>query len=204
MIKQTLSWVLFALLAIAIGLYPLAYFFGDMSEALLGTKSEALLADQIWNIAFYVHISFGGLALLIGWSQFIQKWRARQMNLHRRLGQLYILSVLLSGVTGFYVALFATGGWVAIAGFATLAVLWLFTTYQAYKSVREKDILAHQNWMKRSYALTFGAVTLRLWLPLFLGVLAMDFIPAYRIIAWLAWVPNLLLVEWSIRRTLSS
>ncbi|MEZ4863447.1 MAG: hypothetical protein R3C14_19165 [Caldilineaceae bacterium] len=31
----------------------------------------------------------------------------------------------------------------------------------------------------------------------------LDFIVAYRTVAWLAWIPNLLVVEWWIRRNLS-
>jgi hypothetical protein len=49
--------------------------------------------------------------------------------------------------------------------------------------------------MIRSYALTFAAVTLRIWLPLG-QVLHFDFVEAYRVIAWLCWVPNLLAAEW--------
>ena len=45
--------------------------------------------------------------------------------------------------------------------------------------------------MVRSYALTCGAITLRLQLgPL--AMLLQGFDPAYRIVAWSAWVPNAL------------
>ncbi|MEQ8879328.1 MAG: DUF2306 domain-containing protein, partial [Cyclobacteriaceae bacterium] len=63
-----------------------------------------------------------------------------------------------------------------------------------------KKIEEHQRWMLRSYALTFAAVTLRLWLPALTG-LGIAFIVAYKIISWLSWVPNLLVVEWLINRT---
>ncbi len=195
-----LGWFLFAFFGIGVGAYPLAYFFGDMSQGLLASKPAALLADSIWHFCFYTHISFGGIALTIGWSQFVKKWRVQYLFLHRRIGQLYIVSVLLSGFTGLYIAYFATGGWIAILGFASLGLLWLFTTFRAYTSVRNKDIEGHQDWMIRSYALTFGAVTLRLWLPLFTQGFGIPFIPAYLVIAWLAWVPNLFVAEWIIRR----
>ena len=42
-----------------------------------------------------------------------------------------------------------------------------------------------------SYAACFAAVTLRIWLPLLIVSLG-DFITAYRIVAWLCWVPNLM------------
>ena len=46
----------------------------------------------------------------------------------------------------------------------------------------------------------FGAVTLRLWLPLLIAAHGGEFTPAYRWVAWLSWVPNLLWAEWIIRR----
>jgi hypothetical protein len=50
--------------------------------------------------------------------------------------------------------------------------------------------------MIRSFALTFAAVTLRIYLPLAIiqnqGEFPLD---AYRAIAWLAWVPNLIVAE---------
>ncbi|GAB4428835.1 MAG: hypothetical protein OHK0039_47410 [Bacteroidia bacterium] len=54
-----------------------------------------------------------------------------------------------------------------------------------------------------SYAACFAAVTLRLWLPILTALLG-DFLPAYRIVAWLCWVPNLLValavIWWQRRR----
>ena len=57
----------------------------------------------------------------------------------------------------------------------------------------------HRQWMIRSFALTFAAVTLRLWLPFFQIVLNFEFIEAYIIIAWLCWIPNLIVAEIIIR-----
>jgi hypothetical protein len=52
--------------------------------------------------------------------------------------------------------------------------------------------------MIRSFALTFAAVTLRLYLPAS-QIAGMPFPAAYSAIAWLCWVPNLLVAEWFIR-----
>jgi hypothetical protein len=54
--------------------------------------------------------------------------------------------------------------------------------------------------MLRSYALIFAAVTLRIELPLLIMALG-EFTPAYQVVAWLSWVPNLLWAEWYVRRT---
>ncbi|MEZ4885602.1 MAG: DUF2306 domain-containing protein [Chitinophagales bacterium] len=198
---KKLHFFLLALLASMIGIYPLLYFVVDMSnEGLLGGKPPQLFQNHLWHFLFYTHIALGGIALLTGWSQFSEKLRKKRLNLHRNLGKIYVISVLLSGIAGLYIALYATGGIITILGFATLAVLWLFTTFKAYTAIQQKQITAHQQWMIRSYALTFGAVTLRIWLPFLQGVLGMTFINAYLIVAWLAWIPNLLFAEWLVRK----
>ena len=48
--------------------------------------------------------------------------------------------------------------------------------------------------MVRSFAMTFSAVTPRLYMPL-AGVMGFDLISAYPTIAWLCWVPNASLAE---------
>jgi hypothetical protein len=53
--------------------------------------------------------------------------------------------------------------------------------------------------MVRNVAVTLAAVTLRLWLPVLLGM-HVPFDTAYPIVAWLCWVPNLLVAETIIRR----
>lgn len=198
---KPIPWLIIAILAITIGLYPIIYLLLDMkSNGLLGSKSSDLLASTLYILGFYTHIAFGGLALLIGWSQFSKKWRFKYLKTHRLIGKIYVLSVLLSGLSGLYIAFYANGGLVSIFGFSTLAVLWLFTTSMAYNSIKNKRIVAHKKWMVRSYALCFAAVTLRLLLPTLPAILQIGFDEAYIIISWLCWIPNLIVAEILIRR----
>ena len=198
------TWILFVFFAVGVGLYPLAYLLADMkTNGLMATKTPELLANAFWTSAFYLHISLGGISLLTGWSQFSRKLRARKISLHRTLGKIYLISVIISGLSALYIAVFATGGLVSQTGFSALAILWLISTWQAYVKIRRKEVDNHEQWMIRSYALTFAAVTLRLWMPVLIGLAGMEFMDAYRIIAWLCWVPNLLIAEWMIRKPFS-
>ncbi len=122
-------------LAVGVGLYPFAYFLVDRHFGLLSSKTEALLADLAWNVAFYAHIGPGGVALLIGWMQFHRGLRANRPEWHRRVGWAYATLVLVSGLAGLYLALYATGGWVSGLGFGCLAAFWLFTTGQGDPAV---------------------------------------------------------------------
>jgi uncharacterized membrane protein len=196
---RNIIWFIFVILAISIGLYPISYLLFDMSNGLLASKTE-LLSDPIWSFEFYTHIYLGGIALITGWTQFVKRFRTKKIELHRTIGKIYILSVLLSGTAGLYISFYALGGVVAKFGFGTMASLWLITTILAYKSIRNKSIEKHRMWMIRSYSLTFAAVTLRLWLPTLPALFHLEFIEAYRIIAWLCWVPNLVFAEYLIRR----
>jgi uncharacterized membrane protein len=195
-----IGWMFFILFAVVIGLYPLSYLFFDMSGSLLSSKTQALLQSRLWNTAFYLHISFGGLSLLTGWSQFSKWLRNKNLSVHRIVGKIYLISVSVSGSAALYITFFATGGVVPALGFAGLAIAWLTSSSIAYIIIRKGNIDRHQQWMVRSYALTFAAVTLRLWIPVFQGILHMDFITSYKIIAWLCWVPNLIIGDWIARR----
>lgn len=193
------TWWIFASLCILVGLYPAIYFLIDRHFGLLSSKTQELLVDQLWNIGFYGHIVLGGIALLIGWMQFSSKLRRKRMRLHRTVGKIYVVTVLISGVCGIYIAQFATGGITNVIGFSLSGIVWLATTLLAYNAIRNGNIKAHQNFMIYSYAVCFSAVTLRIWLPL-LMVITGDFILAYLIVGWLSWVPNLAVAYFIIKR----
>lgn len=193
------SWFVFVALAILVGLYPLTYFVVDREFGLLASKSDELLADTLWNIGFYGHIVLGGLALLIGWAQFSKKLRKANLKMHRNVGKLYIIAAVISGLCAIYIALYATGGLISTLGFGLLGIFWLYTTLRAYIAVRNKDISLHKGFMIYSYAACFAAVTLRIWLPI-LNIVFDDFEVAYRIVAWLCWVPNIIFAFFWIKK----
>ncbi len=95
MIKK-IFWFLFGFFSVAIALYPLAYILptGIQENGLLQTKTNELLADALWQIGFKLHIFCGGLALLIGWLQFIPSLRKNYIHTHRLIGKAYVIFVL--------------------------------------------------------------------------------------------------------------
>ncbi|MBX7243177.1 MAG: DUF2306 domain-containing protein [Bacteroidia bacterium] len=156
--------------------------------------------DSVWSGALYIHIIGSLLPILTGPFQFFYGFRKKYLSLHRTLGKIYVFSILFLGVpTGYYMAFYANGGIFAVIAFLILSTLWLTTTWLAYQKVRQKKIKAHEDWMKRSYAVTFAAVTLRLWTD----ILPNDFGVAHDetlvLAAWLAWIPNLIIAEILIR-----
>ncbi len=149
-------------------------------------------------LAFFAHVGLAPLALLLMPFQLVPRLRARRPAVHRWIGRSYAVLVLLSGLGGLAMALGTEVGPVAALGFGLLAVLWLSTTAAGVWNVRAGDIAAHRQWMIRSAALIFAGVTLRLELPLLVAS-GLEFPVAYTIVAWLCWVPNLLVAEWVLR-----
>jgi hypothetical protein len=200
--KSIILWSLFIFLSIAIGLYPLAYYFSELGAGFLSGKPDELRNSLLWQIAFNIHITVGGISLLTGWAQFSSRLRTKYLNLHRLMGKIYLFCFILCNAAGLSIGFFATGGWISKLGFISMASIALTCTIMGYRAIVKKDILQHQLWMTYSFAACFGAVTLRLWLPL-LVLYFQDFLPAYRIVAWLSWVPNLLVAYWINMSTLS-
>jgi uncharacterized membrane protein len=158
-----------------------------------------IVANAFAQPFLVLHVAGGVAALLVGPLQFVRRIRARRPAFHRATGRIYVLACAIGAPAGFVLALGTTAGPVAGIGFAVQAVLWAAFTWLGYRAAVERRFGDHREWMLRSYALTAAAITLRLMLPaaLFLGL---EFVPAYRVIAWLAWTVNLALFEYYIRR----
>ncbi|MGA0555959.1 DUF2306 domain-containing protein [Larkinella sp. VNQ87] len=176
-----------------VAVYALTYFLPNYTPGFLRDKP---LDNGFWRAVFFTHVALGAIALGLGPFQFSKKLRQRRVRLHHTLGKLYVVSILVGSVAAFGAAWFSSTGWVAATGFMSLAVAWFYTTFQAYRAIRCGQVRSHQAWMYRSYAATLAAVTLRIILPFELAVLQMPFSTAYPIVAWLCWIPNLLVVEW--------
>ena len=142
----------------------------------------------------WIHATSAATALLVGPFQFIQSLRRRSISLHRVLGRVYVLACLIGGLAAMPLAVGATAGPVAQSGFFILAMLWVTVVSNGWRLAVQGRISEHKQWMTRSFALTFSAVTLRLIIAT-LPHFGVPFITAYRIASWAAWVPNLLVVE---------
>lgn len=192
------GFTVLTLLSLGVAAYALAvYGFMPLGVMLVPEMREAFEAHRVIT---YTHVFAATLALLLGPFQFMQGLRKRHPALHRWMGRAYLGGgVLIGGIAGLAMSLHASGGVVARAGFACLAVAWLYTGLQAYRAVRAGDISRHQAWMVRNFALAFAAVMLRLYLPAAMAA-GMAFDVAYPVIAWLCWIPNLVLAQWLIER----
>ncbi len=150
-------------------------------------------------IAGWAHTMGGAIAALIGPFQLITKLRTSWPRVHVWMGRTYLFAVLAGSLGGLFFAPKAAAGLIGNIGFATLGVFWFYSAGRAYLSIRRGDVQTHRRWMLRNYALTFGAATLRIELPLLI-IAGVGFQAAYTTVAWISWVPNWLIVEWWLRR----
>lgn len=171
------------------------YYCTDATYNFLGAKPEVVF-NVAWRTSFYIHITGGMIALLLGPFQFVKVFRTKFMKWHRTSGKIYLGAILfLGGPAGLFMAFYAEGGLISVIGFIVMATLWILFTYKAYETIRRKDIKAHRAFMTRSFALTFAAVTLRIWVPVASLVFNLPQNFVVESSAWVSWLPNLLVAE---------
>lgn len=184
--------------ALAVAAYAIAAYGLMPIGTLVHPQMRATFAA--YPLGIYAHVFGAAVALALGPFQFSSRLRAGYPRLHRTLGRVYLgVGVSIGGLAGLFMAAHAFGGPAARSGFACLAAVWLYSGYRAYRAIRAGDVPAHRRWMTRNFALTFAAVTLRLYLG---GSMAsgIPFALAYPPIAWLCWLPNLAVAELLVRR----
>lgn len=196
------GYISLVVLSLAVAGYAVAVYGVLPVGALVHPDMRATFAAH--PVGIYAHVFGSAVALALGPFQFSSALRERRPVLHRRLGRLYLgVGVLVGGLAGLYMAFHAFGGLSARLGFACLAVAWLYSGSRAYRAVRARDFMAHRCWMVRNFALTFAAVTLRLYLPTSVAM-GVTVEVAYPAIAWLCWLPNLIAAELLSNRTTHS
>jgi hypothetical protein len=193
-VMRKAAWVIMTALAVIIAVYALLVL-------LLPGFGPPFIAERraLVPIALVAHLVGGLTALVLGPWQLNSRLRARAIGRHRWMGRGYVLAVLIGGLGALGLAPLSEEGLVTHVGFGLLAVLWLTATFMAYMRIRAGDPARHRVWMIRSYALTLAAVMLRIYLPLS-QVAGIPFADAYQVVAWLCWVPNLVVAEWLVLR----
>jgi uncharacterized membrane protein len=182
-----------AFLAAAVALYSLRYY-GVLADSWLDVdpKIRAVIAQV--PVQALTHMLIAPIALVLGPFQFFAGLRAKYPQAHRWSGRVYVTACLVAGTGGLATSPYASGGPVAGLGFGILAVLWIGTTLGAWRAAVQRQFALHRLLMRFSYAMTFGAVTLRLQIPL---GFALGY-PSYSAMSvWLAytsWIPNVIVV----------
>lgn len=197
---KTILWqIVFVCFFILMLNITLKYIPFDSNAAFLQIKQTEVLGIKPYLSFFYLHVYTSIFALLAGFTQFNDALLRTRKSIHRAIGKLYVFVVLLlAAPSGLFIGLFANGGFYAKISFVLLALLWFYFTGQGFLKIKNNQLALHKMFMLRSFALAFSAVTLRLWKVIIVYLFHPAPMDVYQVIAWLGWVPNLLLVEYYI------
>lgn len=106
------------------------------------------------------HITAGGGALVLGLMQFWPKLRNFSWKIHRIIGVLYLLAVLLSSPCAVILA-FSTAyavNWAYAFSLQIWVSVWISATIIAYYCAIKKKFNLHKEWMVRSYLVTLAFI----------------------------------------------
>jgi hypothetical protein len=147
----------------------------------------------------YVHIVAGMLALLLGPVQFWLGLNRREKVLHRVLGGGYVLAVFVSGGAALYLARHTDFGWVFGMGLTAMALAWMTSTAFATISICLHLVEQHREWVTRSYVLTFGFVTFRIFTQVLQVAGVGTTLDQMTAASWFSWSVPLLITECTLQ-----
>lgn len=165
------------------------YYFSQQAETYLAVRVPLL-----------GHIALGAVALVTGAINVTTALRGRRLTRHAWVGRVYAVAVSGAAVFGGFLAFHAYAGtlpggrFVVTSGFLALAIAWLATLAVAVHAMAvRRNLVAHRFWMIVNFSLTFAAVTIRLYNGALIPLGESTFDLVYPTLAWLSWVPNLVI-----------
>lgn len=186
------SYFYFSFLLLLITLQYIPY---NTDVAFLRIKQDEIALDY-YKIAFFTHVYTSIFLMILGFFQFSKTIKRKYINVHRWSGRVYAVIILfLSGPSGLVMSYHANGGIFSKTAFVILSILWMSFTFLSVYYVLKKDIINHQKFAIRSFALTLSAISLRLFKYIIVFLFQPQQMDAYRIVAWLGWTFNLFIAE---------
>jgi Predicted membrane protein (DUF2306) len=182
-----------AFLAVGVAMHAMRYD-AVLGHLWLGVDAGIRGVIQRAPLQALTHMLIAPFALLLGPFQFMPRLRARHPRFHRWSGRVYVAACIIAGLGALATAPYASGGPVAGLGFGILAVLWIGTTLAGWRTAVARRFEAHRILMRFSYAMTFGAVILRLQIPFgfMLGFHSYSEMSVW--LAYTSWIPNVIVV----------
>jgi hypothetical protein len=190
-----ISWLwrigLIALALVAIRFYaryPLHYVLHQTAESY-----GPYWAHRFW---LRLHVAGASVALVSGPFQLWTGFRRRHLSLHRMIGYAYLGAAIVGGAGAFALAGWSQAADRGVSVFVFAAAWWMCLA-MAYRAIRARRIIEHQDWMVRGYVLTYGFVSIR----------ALAEVPVWDALGpvaeptqnWLGWVVPVLIADVVLR-----
>lgn len=109
------------------------------------------------------HLLCGVVAMFTGPFQFSTRLRKHNPRLHRTMGKVYVIAVVIGSFFAAYMDLTVdiNPNWMINAGFLSHPLAWGLTALIAYRTAVTRSFNVHRQWMIRSYLITFTFVLVR-------------------------------------------
>ena len=179
-IPQLLFWI---------GIFLITHFFMRGADHFLEMTPAALGKYFSLRWVLIAHITGGGGALILGPLQFWGRLRTRYVKLHRWLGVLYLLAILLSSVCALILS-YTTAydvNWAYAFSLQVWVSVWIISTVIGYWAALRKKFVLHQEWMTRSYIVTLAFIVSGLVLKFLLHIGFGTFEAISPSLFWMGW-----------------
>ncbi|MFI7546599.1 DUF2306 domain-containing protein [Actinoplanes sp. NPDC049599] len=153
------------------------------------------------------HIIGASLFCLLGAFQFHRGLRRRRPRWHRLAGRVLALCGIVAALSGIWMTLYyplpvSDGARFGVLGISRLGfgAVMAAAIVLSVVAIRRRDIVRHRAWMIRAYAIGLGAGTQVFTLLPWMLLLGQPGVGTRAVLMNAAWVINLLVAEWVIRR----
>jgi hypothetical protein len=170
-------------------------------RAMFGTEEAAKQTLQAFQFSYWprrgwllTHIAGGLIALLTGPVQLWLGVHNVKMEVHRKLGLVYIAGMVIGSIGAIGLAFQTDGGLIFGSGLFFLALAWIATTSLAFMAIKKNLVDQHREWTIRSYVVTFAFVTFRAGQVALVGR-GVELQTAIGLMAWACWAVPLLVTE---------
>ncbi|ANZ41668.1 hypothetical protein BBK82_42690 [Lentzea guizhouensis] len=141
---------------------------------------------------------------VLGAFQFAPGFRRRRPRWHRMSGRLLVLCGLIGALSGLWMTVFypkpADVG-ALLTGFRLVfGTAWVVSIVLGFTAIRRRDVAGHRAWMVRGFAVGLGASTQALTMGPWIAFAGPLDEPTKAVLMLAAWLVNLAVAEWVIRR----
>ncbi|MFD4669886.1 DUF2306 domain-containing protein [Lentzea sp. NPDC058450] len=141
---------------------------------------------------------------LLGAFQFAPGLRRRRPAWHRGAGRLLVLCGLVGALSGLWMTVFypkpADVGALLTGIRLVFGTAWAVFLVLGLRAIRRRDVPAHRAWMVRAFAIGLGAGTQAVLLSAWIAATGPLDQFAKAVLMLAAWVINLVVAEWILRR----
>jgi uncharacterized membrane protein len=142
------------------------------------------------------HLIPGVLFMALGPFQFMQRFRARNLQRHRWFGRVFVASGVVVGISAYVMAFrMAVGGINETIAGLFYANIFMFSLGKAFYHIRRREIAQHREWMIRVFSLGMAVGTIRPVVLMFYNFTSSEPQEFFGTALWISFTAHLIAAE---------